>query len=262
MDADDKLVELLKGAYAKELKAYHGYLHAYVTVTGPLQTVYGEIYESFMEREMHHLEELGKKIVAMGGMPPIEYPSIAPVAEAIFKGYDETLTVLQQAEVETLEMYKEIHKAADAAGDLPLVLLIEEIMQEEEEHHDELERILLDVPKENNVEMHDELAVDAIDARAIRAYKLAQLMRDPEQTAQAISVIVDTLATYVDPLSAPNFKSSVRENIAKINAGDLAGKRMKGGALVGQAVNLVKAVLRGQEPNFVANTLNRVLGKL
>jgi len=169
-----ELVDMLCVAYAKEMKAYHGYLHAYVTVTGPMQTVYGEIYESFMEREMHHLEELGKKIVAMGGMPPIEYPSIKEVAAAIYKGYDETLTVLQNAEIETLEMYKKIHAAADAAGDLPLVLLIEEIMQEEEEHHDELERTLLDVPKDDIEEKHDELE---IIAREIRQLKLARLFK-------------------------------------------------------------------------------------
>jgi bacterioferritin (cytochrome b1) len=174
MEDDKALVDMLCIAYAKELKAYHGYLHAYVTVTGPMQTVYGDIYESFMEREMHHLEELGKKIVAMGGMPPTEYPPITAVAEAIYKGYDETLSVLQDAEIETLEMYKKIHAAADAAGDLPLVLLIEEIIQEEEEHHDELERILLDVPKEDNTEVHDELEVAAHELRKL---KLARLFK-------------------------------------------------------------------------------------
>lgn len=169
-----ELVDMLCVAYAKEMKAYQGYLYAYVTVTGPMQTVYGEIYESFMEREMHHLEEIGKKIVAMGGMPPTEYPAITAVSEAIYKGYDETLSVLQDAETETLEMYKQIHAAADAAGDLPLVLLIEEIMQEEEEHHDELERILLDVPKDDIAETHDELE---IIGREIRKLKLARLFK-------------------------------------------------------------------------------------
>lgn len=159
-------------AFAKELRAYHGYLHAYVTVTGPMESVYGGIYKSFMEREMHHLEELGKKIVVMGGMPPIEYPSITAVVEAIYKGYDETLTVLQDAEIETLEMYTKIHDAADKAGDLPLVLLIEEIMQEEEEHHDELARILLDVPKNDNTEIHDKLEISASDARRKKLAKL------------------------------------------------------------------------------------------
>jgi len=174
MDANKTLVEMLCVAFAKELKAYHGYLHAYVTVTGPLESVYGKIYEDFMEREMHHLEEVGKKIVAMGGMPPTEYPPITAVADAIYKGYDETLSALQDAEIETLEMYTKIHAAADEAGDLPLVLLIEEIMQEEEEHHDELERILLDVPKDNNTEMHDELEVAG---REIRKLKLARIFR-------------------------------------------------------------------------------------
>lgn len=140
------IIDLLCQAFSKELKAYHGYLHAYVTVTGPLESVYGAIYEKFMQRELHHLEELGKKIVVMGGSPPTDYPPITAVAEAVCQGYEKTLSVLQEAEIETLEMYKEIHAAADKDGDLPLVLLIEEIIQEEEEHHDELERILLGVP--------------------------------------------------------------------------------------------------------------------
>lgn len=138
-----ELVDMLCQAYIKEMKAYHSYLHAYVTVIGPLETVYSVIYQSFMQKELHHLEELGKKIIVMGGVPPTECPSISEVADAVLKGYNETLAVLQAAEIESLEMYKNIHTAADAAGDLPLVLLIEEIIQEEEEHHDQLERILL-----------------------------------------------------------------------------------------------------------------------
>lgn len=171
---EPKLVDMLRVAYAMEMKAYQGYMYAYVTVTGPMESVYGAIYEKFMQREMHHLEELGKKIVAMGGMPPTEYPPFTKVAEAIYKGYDETLSALQDAEIETLEMYQKIHAAADSAEDLPLVLLIEEIIQEEEEHHDELERILIDVPKSDNVEIHDELEVIA---REIRKLKLARLFK-------------------------------------------------------------------------------------
>lgn len=156
---DKDLVDLLKIAYTAELKAYRGYLHAYVTVTGPLQSVYGKIYKDFMEREMHHLEELGHKITAMGGLPTTECTPVEAVEESILRGYDATLTALQNAEIETLEMYKKIHKAAQAADDIPLMLLIEEIMQEEEEHHDELERILLDVP--DVVEVHDDLKFEA-----------------------------------------------------------------------------------------------------
>lgn len=255
MENDKALVDMLCVAYAKELKAYHGYLHAYVTVTGPMQSVYGKIYESFMEREMHHLEEIGKKIVVMGGMPPIEYPPITAVAEAIYKGYDETLSVLQDAEIETLEMYKKIHAAADAAGDLPLVLLIEEIMQEEEEHHDELERILLDVPKGEAVEKHDSLVVDAF---LVRAIKMAQIMKDPEGAANAIVTMIGTMA----PAGGFDFNASVRNNIAKISASELAGQQMKGGALVGQAINFIKAALRGQDQKFISETLNKIVGKL
>ena len=171
-DSDKILVEMLCVAYSKEFKAYHGYLHAYVTVTGPLESVYGDIFKSFMEKEMHHLEEIGKKIRAMGGMPPIEYPSISAVADAIYKGYDATLSILQEAEIETLEMYTKIHSAAEKVGDLPLALLIEEIMQEEEEHHDELQRILMDVPGKDNVEVHDTLEVDAAYDRKVKLSKL------------------------------------------------------------------------------------------
>ena len=207
MAGDKALVDMLCKAYSKELKAYHGYLHSYVTVTGPMESVYGEIYESFMQREMHHLEELGKKIVAMGGMPPIDYPPITAVAEAIYKGYDETLAVLQQAEIETLEMYKEIHSAADKAGDLPLVLLIEEIIQEEEEHHDELERILLDVPKEQAEEEHDELEV-----------KVAGVIQQTVQELKAINKLkAERFRDLIDAESNPDLDS---EYVELLSIGD------------------------------------------
>jgi len=174
MESDKTLANMLCVAYAYELQAYHGYLHAYTTVTGPLESVYGEIYKSFMEKELHHLEEVGKKIRVMGGMPPTKYPPITLVEEAIYKGYDETLAALQKGEEKALEIYTKIHAAADAAGDLPLVLLIEEIIQEEEEHHDELARILLDAPKQNNIEVHDKLEVATHE---IRKLKLARLFK-------------------------------------------------------------------------------------
>jgi bacterioferritin (cytochrome b1) len=251
---DALLVKLLCVAFAKELKAYHGYLHAYVTVTGPLESVYGQIYKKFMEREMHHLEELGKKIIAMGGMPPTEYPPITAIAEAVYKGYDETLSALQDAEIETLRMYVKIHEVADKVGDLPLVLLIEEIIQEEEEHHDELQRILLDVPTKNT-EKHKKLIVDAFSARKL---KLAQLMKNSEEAAQAIVALINTIR----PAGDNSFNKSVKNNVAKINAGSLSFDKMTGGALIGQVVNFVKAVLRGQEHGFIADTLNKVMNKL
>lgn len=174
---EKKLADMLCVAYAYELQAYHGYLHAFTTVTGPLESVYGSIYKSFMEKELHHLEEIGKKIRVMGGMPPTKYPPITLVEEAIYKGYDETLRALQKGEEKALEIYTKIHAAADSAGDLPLVVLIEEILQEEEEHHDELERILMDVPKENIIEKHDKLVVDAFSQRKL---KLANLFGDKD----------------------------------------------------------------------------------
>lgn len=159
-----KITDMLCVAYAYELQAYHGYLHAFTTVTGPLESVYGSIYKSFMEKELHHLEEIGKKIRVMGGMPPIKYPPITAVEEAIYKGYDETLKALQKGEEKALEIYTKIHAAADSFGDLPLVILIEEIISEEEEHHDRITSILMDAPG-HIIENHDKLVVDSFEQR-------------------------------------------------------------------------------------------------
>lgn len=154
MDNKEKLVYLLNKAYASETKAYRSYIHAAVTVTGPLRGLYEELFKELGERELHHLYEVGEKITAMGGFPTTECLSIEPVAVAIQQGYDATFKALQDAEVEALKLYKVIHTAATEADDLPLALLIEEIMQEEEEHHDELERILMDGATMSKKEMH------------------------------------------------------------------------------------------------------------
>lgn len=99
-----------------------------------------------------------------------------------------------------------------------------------------------------------------IDAFSLRYFKLAQLMRSPEDVSMAIITMINTLATYAS--GNFDFKKSVKNNITKINAGELAAQQMSGGALVGQVINFIKAALRGQEQKFILDTLKNVMVKL
>lgn len=178
------LIELLNGAFEAENKAFRGYIYAAVTVTGPLHDVYEEIYKQFSNREAEHIYEIGEKITALGGKPSTKCLPITEVEDAVPLGYDATLAALQGYEDATLAMYKEIHKAAMDEDDLTTALLIEHILEEEQEHFDELERILMDVPGDNNVETHDVLEVKAFYDRRL---KIAAIFNDDAELVKALN---------------------------------------------------------------------------
>lgn len=170
---------MLNKAFEKENKAFRGYIYAAVTVTGPLHDVYEKIYKEFADKEREHIYEIGEKITALGGQISTACLPINDIEDALPKGYDAVLLAQQNAETETLEMYMEIHTFASKIGDIPTVLLIEHILEEEQQHHDELERILMDIPGKKNVEIHDKLEVDAFYTRKV---KLANLFGPPHIT--------------------------------------------------------------------------------
>lgn len=144
---NEQIIYLLNKAYEYETRAYRSYVFAAVSTTGQLRDLYEELYKDFAAREAEHMYEIGEKITSYNGKVSTKCLPITEIEKAISNGYKSSLLVLQQLEQDTIDMYKIIHSFAQKIDDLPLVLLIEHIIQEEAEHYDELERILLREPK-------------------------------------------------------------------------------------------------------------------
>ncbi len=176
---NEVILKMLNKAYEYENKSFRGYMHAVVTVTGPLHDLYESIYKKFADLEQEHMYEVGEKITALGGNVSSFCMPIDDIVEAIGNGYDAALKALQEVEDESLMIYKKIREVAESKDDTTLVLLLEHILQEEQEHYDELQRILMDTPGKNNVEMHDELVVDAF---VVRIHKVAALFDESKET--------------------------------------------------------------------------------
>jgi bacterioferritin len=174
MNSKQTLIDMLNEAFELENNAFKGYVYASTTLTGPLQDVYKKVYREFALQELEHIYEIGEKITSLGGSTSTKYIPIDSIESALPKGYDAVLSAQKEAEQETIEMYTKIHEYAEKIGELTLVLLIEHIMEEEQEHYDGLERMLMDVPK--NDEKHDKLKVDAKKNHSERFEKLAQLL--------------------------------------------------------------------------------------
>lgn len=86
---------------------------------------------------MDHAIKLGEKITALGGHPTV-------TVSQIFEPGDQTLEEMLEedlkAEEEALKEYKKHHK--EAAGDIALRILLEQIIIEEQGHVEDLRKYL------------------------------------------------------------------------------------------------------------------------
>ena len=81
--------------------------------------------------EMEHAEKIAERLWYLGAKPTIQ-PDPIHVGESL----EEMLKNDVKAEVDTIAMYKEIMKLAEAEGDVATKEIFEEIEEDEEEHHD------------------------------------------------------------------------------------------------------------------------------
>jgi bacterioferritin len=81
--------------------------------------------------EMKHAEKIAERLWYLGGRPTIQ-PSPIKVGDKL----PEMIVFDVKAELEAINMYKEIMRVAEKEGDVATKEIFEEIEEEEEEHHD------------------------------------------------------------------------------------------------------------------------------
>ena len=129
--ASAKLLDMLNQAIARELQVSIQYMWQHVQWKGvPHYAVHDE-FKKIAITEMKHAEKIAERLWYLGGKPTTK-PSVINVGEKLqdMLNYDVT------AEVEAINMYKEIMDIAQKEGDVATFEIFQDIEEEEEEHHD------------------------------------------------------------------------------------------------------------------------------
>ncbi len=127
----DKLKGRLNDAIARELQVSIQYMWQHVQVIGVKGIAVQDKFQSVAVAEMKHAEKIAERLWYLGGTPTTKPDSIK-VGESL----KEFLELDVQAEVEAIEMYKDIIELAQKEGDVSTGFMFKEILEEEEEHHD------------------------------------------------------------------------------------------------------------------------------
>jgi bacterioferritin len=129
--ASAKLLELLNQAIAGELQAAIQYMWQHVQWKGIEHFAVSEELKEIAIGEMKHSEKIAERLWYLGGKPTTQPSPIfigAKLEEMI--GFD------VKAELEAMNLYKQIMEVAAKEGDVATKEIFEEIEAEEEEHHD------------------------------------------------------------------------------------------------------------------------------
>ena len=130
----DGLINRLNHALSLEYAATIQYLQQQCLVTGQERQQFAPFFAASSSESHTHAQNLGNKIVALGGAPTIE-PAI--VREG--KSLAEMLRYDLELEREALDAYVKAWESAQ--GNPPLVFWLEEIISAEQLHVDELEKL-------------------------------------------------------------------------------------------------------------------------
>lgn len=132
-----EVVDALNEALSLEIGAIVQYLHHSYEIMGPFRDALADKLSSFSKAEMHHMEYLSEKIVALGGDPTTKP---APVHTS-----NNVMEMLQQdlaAENKAIDYYKKVIGMAEEFGDVDLKKTLEDITSVEYGHKEELEKLM------------------------------------------------------------------------------------------------------------------------
>ena len=129
--ASEKLKEMLNKAIAREMQVSVQYMWQHVQVVGVKGIAVQDQFQKVAVAEMKHAEKIAERLWYLGGTPTTK-----PAPIEIGKSLKEFLELDTQAEVEAIEMYKEIIEMAHKEGDVTTAFIFKEILEDEEEHHD------------------------------------------------------------------------------------------------------------------------------
>lgn len=160
MKGDKKVIEYLNSALKKELGAINQYfLHARILEDWGVTKLGKHEYKESIE-EMHHADELIKRILFLGGLPNLQEVAKLHIGESV----KEILECDLKIEVEGVKNYKEAIKYAREVGDYVSEDLFKKILHDEEGHVDYLEtqlELFKQIGEQNYIQLNSESPLDS-----------------------------------------------------------------------------------------------------
>ena len=128
--ANQKLLDLLNDAIARELQVSIQYMWQHILVKGIYAESVGGVFEKIAIEEMKHAEKIAERLDYLGGKPTTK-PTQINVGEKT----EDMLSNDVKDEEETINLYKNIIKIAAEEDDEVTKRLFKSILSDEEEHH-------------------------------------------------------------------------------------------------------------------------------
>lgn len=136
--ANEKLIKALNHDLEKEMAGIVRYLHHSFIVFGPHRGPLVQMFRTQAQESMTHAIQLGEKITALGGHPTVR---VDQVFEPGFQTVEDMLAEDLKAEKYQLELYtNQLKEFGDT--NLPMKLMLEQIIVSEQTHVDEMEKYL------------------------------------------------------------------------------------------------------------------------
>ena len=131
MKGDLKVIDSLNFLLSEELAAINQYMvHAEIAENWGYEKL-GKRTQKLAVEEMKHAEKIAERLWYLGGTPTTK-----PSAIEVGKSLKEFLELDTKAEVEAIEMYRQIIEMATKGKDVTTAFIFKEILEDEEEHHD------------------------------------------------------------------------------------------------------------------------------
>ena len=127
----EKLKDLLNKAIAREIQVSIQYMWQHIQVVGVKGVAVQDKFQQTAIAEMKHAEKIAERLWYLGGTPTTK-----PAPIEVGKSMKEFLELNTKAEVEAIEMYREIIELANKEKDVTTAFIFKEILEDEESHHD------------------------------------------------------------------------------------------------------------------------------
>jgi len=127
----DNLKDLLNKAIAREIQVSIQYMWQHIQVVGVKGVAVQDKFQQTAIAEMKHAEKIAERLWYLGGTPTTK-----PAPIEVGKSMKEFLELDAKAEVEAIEMYREIVELANKEKDVTTAFKFKEILEDEESHHD------------------------------------------------------------------------------------------------------------------------------
>lgn len=137
-DSTKTLIEGLNVDLAHEYAAVITYRTYASAVTGAFRQELRAFFANEIPDELTHAQLLADKITALGGQPTVKAADV--------KFTDDPQQMLRNAladEVATIERYVERRRQAEEAGEVGLVVDLDDVIADETKHRDELRLMLM-----------------------------------------------------------------------------------------------------------------------